>query len=441
MRFILTFSLTCFLSLLFGQIDFPDYLAEDFDKKTYENFLSRNSAGGDPVEKLDSILGYNNLNNVLFRKSTFAYDELGRDTLESNFSYDFSVDGLFESNRIITSYDDTSRLRTTLLAPSADLPLINQERALTIFDTEGRIKRIVEEDWDDNSMSWVNDLIRSFEYPHEDSILINNFDWNTDTEQFEPSGKIIQVFGDFVWENISYTLIDNELVPSTRSIIEFNPENSLVSLNTFESYNVDLGVWETQFELTSTFDLDNFTGIRKTKRLTFVEPFELLPFDSSFYTYNTDWQQITQEIHNDYQNGTYSPSLLIEQDYTALGSISQRRILRWDDIATFEPNNFADYYYTIIDVVSVEELDQTPFPAQLIFPNPASKNAIFFLKSEGPDQLFDLQITAINGRRVATQTLRSNQNFDLSTTSITSGIYFLSLSKDDKQKTWKLVIK
>ena len=74
-----------------------------------------------------------------------------------------------------------------------------------------------------------------------------------------------------------------------------------------------------------------------------------------------------------------------------------------------------------------------------IFPNPT--NGSVFLTNEGSNEVFNIELTDVNGKVIVTQnaTINGTQKTEISLSNLESGFYLIRAFNDNANKTFRII--
>jgi len=215
-----------------------------------------------------------------------------------------------------------------------------------------------------------------------------------------------------VWIGLdSYLLQSPQTVPGGEIVVALR-DTTLISNETFDPTNV---IASSDFYLVTQQDIDN--------------GYIVVPFSNNI-TLNPNAYYITVEM---YSNGN-STDIFILDDETVPQPYYFSMIFVPGEQVYSDGNAFAIRMITdgaISDIISLEENNLE----YNIFPNPSSGSINIELGEQGE---FNVEISDIIGKSIYNNIIKTNTNIDIN--GLDTGVYFVTISNENKSNTTKLIV-
>lgn len=388
------------------------------------------------IEKLDSLIIFNEVENRINSRTTYDYDDLFRDTFSNFYFFNESTQELEFFSRTRNFYFPNQRVIERFSATINGLEL----RETISFDDNGdQIEKVVEKfsfqtQIFDTTSRFVTTLRTDSLWTEDVYSWINN--------EFVLTSKQIKRYLPFGGSIDSVYILENSVfIPVEVRTLLYDETTGIEVLKKFEVYNSNTLSWFIPSESNTTIDYDNFSAYKVFSFTSTDGSVSIV--DSLVYSYTPDW--LVDEEFTYIKNSTsdeYELRSKFEYTYTDARNIDELAILINDEDSLGLQTTY-HYYYTTFQISAVEELSSKSFPLNLAFKNPASSNQVE-IRIEGDlsnNEAFLFRLSDLSGRSILQQWVRQEDLINLNNQQLHPGIYFLSLSnKAGETKTWKMIV-
>lgn len=398
--------------------------------------MSSSLMGQTIEERLDSTIWTDEVNNRIQQKIIYEYDDQNRVTIHEIHRFSQSTNDVRLNNRTTYTYNDTETIEV-YESHSFSTGIFGPSYKLTTFvDENGVIIETTSDSWDASSSSFIPALRNIYTINTDTFRVIERYQWNLTEYQLIGKNEI-EYYPSGGNHTVNYDYTNGAFVLGTRSTINIDNATGVETLNNAERYDSNTGDWNKIFENVTTLDIPNYSGVQLSAHM-FGGPFEVR--DSNLFMYNTDWLLTERIRYAKDDTGAFSLRSRFELDYTEAGNEDEVRVFDYIDGA-WQHSRTDRYYYHDNMVSPVVELEESVFPVDLLYQNPSLSNGQVQLRSENPsNQQMLLSITNMGGQVIGQEKVQTGQTIDLGQYSLEAGIYFMTLTIEKQQKTWKVLL-
>ena len=375
----------------------------EFANKTEVEYDQNGNEIGGSVYLMD------NFTKTLYldKKASFEYDKNNNEILAMVYSLSSITEKLEPDTKTEYVVNDNGKvLQETHYVRHYDsntstYSLITSNRLTLTYHRDGRIKSLLEENWDGPKGLWVG--IR------KEVNTFNEFDQNT-------------IFDSYKWDTVTETWI-----PFYQNVFSYPTTTASVGYNTFNMY-----LWDTT---------NNIWLHRRDAISTRDENGNLIKFMMMSWRATTDANGNQDGVWDGYVNFEFTHDLNVTSDQllTFMSSNDHpNKVLtmtgyKWLNGA-WTVKDVATYYYSQQELSAISE---THMDAAMIFPNPAKD--FITVKTDGSGTHNTIELYNLQGSKVLSSTL-SNDN-KVSIEQLVQGAYIYKVNGGNGCFTGKLVKK
>ncbi len=368
---------------------------------------------------------YNNFSQIYINeaRTTYSYTNSGLPAAKENSFWNLSSETWIPESGETWTYTPEGWVEQhsvyTLLGGVG--PYDVSLRFTYTYSDEGLVETSVQENYDMNLQSLVNQTRMTYTYISDEWVEIYIDEWNPGAEAWEPSGKneveytngltVTRTFYNF--DGSAYTLSTQ----TTYSYNDFNVQEAMLQ------YVMTENGWREHYAQVYTFDaLGN--ALLSSTSLYNSQQDELLPVSVVEYSYDTDFEMSATALPETYrQQNDLFRSHLTEVNFTSF----------WEG----EPMGGGTelfYYSAFSPVTHVSEVAALNVE---VYPNPATD--VLRLSAEDTSAPLRMVLTDINGRRVMDQVVQTSDL--ISVAHLTQGMYLYHITSATQSASGKLVVR